>query len=288
MMEDLYEAKITYRGYFADDHVLDAYSLGQSLQGYARISQSIFHLLISREIPSPQKLRSSPYRLFARAPEKNGLEITFTLVPTEALQLVLPVAVPLLPEIKFTIPIMWRYILNTLSGRGAMAQEDMKKMMDFLSRVEDHRHEELMALLPHRAGELAWKNKAAARQLVAPVGDSCKEERLWPSLPEVEYVIDEPTAEVLRRPEDLKLGEPIQMKVVITQINIETGTATVRDVETGEKFKARITDPALEKPHNIYTTALDFHKPIIIEAKPVFTTDNRVKKLYISHARPAE
>ena len=288
MMEDLYEAKITYRGYFADDHVLDAYSLGQSLQGYARISQSIFHLLIFREIPSPQRLRSSPYRLFARAPEKNGVEITFTLSPSVAHQLVLPVLVPLLPEIKFSASQMVSFVLNTLSGHRNMAQEALNKALDILSKVEDHRHEELMAVIAHRAEELAWKNKAAARQLVAPVGKSCKEERLWPDHPEMEYIIDEPTAEVLRRPEDLKLGDPMQMKVLITQINIETGTATVRDVETGEKIKARITDPAVETPHNIYTAALDFHKPIIIEAKPVFTTDNRVKKLYISHAQPAE
>jgi hypothetical protein len=62
------------------------------------------------------------------------------------------------------------------------------------------------------------------------------------------------------------------------------GACRVRILNEDKRIvSGKITDPALEQPHNVYTAALDAGAALHVLAKPVFK-DKKLHRLFISHA----
>lgn len=71
----------------------------------------------------------------------------------------------------------------------------------------------------------------------------------------------------------------------VRAVNVDTGHCII-DVEgVGERITGKITDPALDVPNNVYTTALNSQGPCVVQAKAV-RKEGEIKRLYISNATP--
>src|SRR5207253_4969167 len=129
---------------------------------------------------------------------------------------------------------------------------------------------------------LATENRAPLRELPEPIGRTVRlmelgDDRKSPVL------IDEPVAEVLRAREPLELGDPVEYDVKIEGVFKTNGACRIRLLNDDRIVSGKITDPALDQPHNIYTTALDAGAALHVTAKPVFK-DGQLHRLFISHA----
>jgi predicted transcriptional regulator len=119
--------------------------------------------------------------------------------------------------------------------------------------------------------------------LVAPVGNTCKALRQFSGTQE-EITITEPEAEVIRGDNEMEVDDMQEFHCKrITEINKLNGHC-ILDVEGFDHLViGKISDPALEKPNNVYTRALNDQTPIVISAKPV-KKNGAIYKLFISNA----
>jgi hypothetical protein len=83
----------------------------------------------------------------------------------------------------------------------------------------------------------------------------------------------------------MELGDPIEYGVKIEGVFKTNGACRVRLLNENRIVPGKITDSALEQPHNVYTTALDGGAALHVSAKPVFK-NKRLHRLFISHAEP--
>ncbi len=129
--------------------------------------------------------------------------------------------------------------------------------------------------------QLADTTRPHAKKFVQPVGETCSRIVQFPET-SFESLITESDAEVIRGDAAMEVDPMAEFKVNrISEIDIRTGHCVV-DVEgIGVQLKGKITDPVLETPNNVYTSALNSHAGFKIRAKAV-RKDGEIKRLYIS------
>jgi hypothetical protein len=143
-------------------------------------------------------------------------------------------------------------------------------------------HARLIETLPALAGA----TRPHAIQLVVPVGRTCNSIEQFAETREP-LAITEADAEVIRGEGDMEVEPMADYRVQrIREINLNTGHC-IMDVEGVGEVRGKITDPALENPSNVYTSALDEHSPVIVRAKAV-RKNGEVYRLFVSDARPEE
>lgn len=125
----------------------------------------------------------------------------------------------------------------------------------------------------------------AARQAMAPVGDSCRSIGVYSdqsSQPDV--VLDEATKERLSSRPISSIEAARSYLACITEMDMETGTCRVSlDGEQGtSRIPAVITDPVGRIAGNPYAHAMANAKPIRFIAKAEINGDGDILKLYIS------
>lgn len=101
---------------------------------------------------------------------------------------------------------------------------------------------------------------------------------------EVESQILEADAEVIRGDSAMEVG-PVETYRVnrVREVNVDTGHCILDVDGVGAGLPGKITDPALEIPNNVYTTALNTQEPCLIEAKAIRRA-GQIRRLYVSNA----
>ena len=96
--------------------------------------------------------------------------------------------------------------------------------------------------------------------------------------------IDPAVADVINSTEKDTVGPRTDYECIkITELNLNNGHCILEISGFENKLTGQISDPVLGQPNNIYSTALNEHKSIIIDAKPIIR-DGEVIKLHISDA----
>ena len=140
-------------------------------------------------------------------------------------------------------------------------------------------NEKLIDTLP----TLAESTRSHGKQLVKPIGNTCREIRQYSKTQEI--VIDEAEAAVIRGSSQMEVAEMQTFKCRrITEVNVKTGHC-ILDIEGFDKpVSGKISDPAINTPNNVYTNALNESTGFSVVAKPV-RMDGVVSKLFISDAK---
>src|SRR5439155_7231679 len=136
--------------------------------------------------------------------------------------------------------------------------------------------------LKRMVDNLAKENRASLRELADPIGRTVRIMEFGGD-GKNPVLIDEPAAEVLRAHEPMQLGDPVEYDVKIEGVFKTNGACRIRLLSDDRIVSGKITDPALDQPHNIYTTALDAGAALHVTAKPVFK-DGQLHRLFLSHA----
>jgi hypothetical protein len=275
---------IAYRGLFADQHLVDAQQFGKSLIGLSKVANSISHEIFFETITHDP--RSYQIRFCVGPSRENGLlqELFAVLVSGQ-----FPAFPPILLQVaKPFIVSTFEAIIKTVLNRKSEASLAVDKIHDlavrhveFASQVHKG-HMRDKAWLKRMVETLARENRAPLREVPEPIGRTVRVMELGDDR-QNQVLIDEPTAEVLRAHEPMELGDPVAYDVKIEGVFKTNGACRVRLLSDNRIVPGKITDPALEQPHNVYTTALDAGAALHVTAKPVLK-DGQLHRLFISHA----
>jgi hypothetical protein len=140
------------------------------------------------------------------------------------------------------------------------------------------------AWLQDMIGVLVSQNRASLRELPEPVGRSVRQMQIGDS--KHGPLVDETAAEVLRARDPMEVGDAAQYDVTVEGF-FKTNGACRLNILGGDGdhiVSGKITDPALEKSGNIYTTALNEGLALKVTAKPTLK-DGAVHTLFVSDAK---
>ena len=286
MAEQLFAPiSIRYQGLFADQHLVDGQQFGRSIIGMSKIANSICHNLFFESITHDP--RSYQIRFCVLPSKENGLLQEIVAVVNSGQ---LAVFTPVLLKLG---NVLIERIFSAVVGNVLGKETDTSKALDTIQQMAKqnaefqkqvlHGQMQDKRFLQHMVKALARENRAPLRELPEPIGKTVRTMKIGgtPATPTVE--IDEPTAEVLRSREPLELADPIEYDVRIEGVFKTNGACRVRLLDDDRIVAGKITDPALEQLHNVYTRALDDAAPLHVVAKPVLK-DGKIHRLFISHA----
>lgn len=141
----------------------------------------------------------------------------------------------------------------------------------------------LQAKLIDSLPAIAESTRSAGRELVVPIGNTCRVIAQFAGTPE-QVAIDEAEADVIRS-KDSEVGDVEKFKCLnITEVNTATGHCILKVDGFDAPIVGKISDPSLATPNNVYTKALNAQTPFEFSAKPV-KRGGVIKTLYISDAK---
>jgi len=203
----------------------------------------------------------------------------------------LPLYAPLLVEVAENfLPWIWSAVV----GRGSGDAKLTEKALDMLDRQAERYdvfahevhagHMRDKAWMQDHISTLTQVNRAALRDLPAPVGHSCNDQVIYKDSI-APTIIDEPVAQALRSKGEMEVADEMEATVTIRSLNLDTGAGSADwEGEKGGRISIKVTDPALAMPRNVYSGSLDGQIPIAVNAKPVLK-DGEISRLYVSDAR---
>jgi hypothetical protein len=276
---------ISYRGLFADQHLVDAQQFGRSLIGATKIANSICHELLFEQVThDPRKFH---VRFFVGASRENGLlqEIIAVVVTG------LPLFTPFVTKIGrvFIEEMIKAMIYSALKKPGDMSKaldviEKQSQQYSDLARSMHEGHMKDKDWLQRMVTELVREHRRPLRQLPDPVGRTVRTMAVGKENP---IIIDEPIAEVLRSREGLELGDTVEYEVELVGVFKNSGACRIKLVGRDKIVLGKISDAALDQPNNIYTRALNEGQVLHVTAKPTLK-EGEIYKLYITSARIPE
>lgn len=280
---------VYYTGLYADDHLIDLQEFGVSLQGLARVSNSLVDFYLNGRVVKDSRLYQ--VRVFAAPAEPQCVLLDIVALMAAG---ALPLYAPLLCEVatQYLIPMLKAIIAKRLK-RPDVSEKALDQIValatehsEFAKQVHEG-HMRDKAWLHNHIDTLATRNAAPLRQLVRPVGSTCRQIEVGAresTTPPV--TIGEPEAQVLASPDELSVEDVRAYTGTFEGVDTTNGNCKFRPSDADEPIPGKITDPALLMPQNPYTHSLDTKRPIQIHAKAV-TKDGEIVRLFISDGRAA-
>lgn len=277
--------ELSYEGRDADRHTADAIYIGQSLQGTARLYNSVigWHLTGQVLTPSLQDVRVQV------GPAREGS--LFYLLYMMMVHGKLAVYPELLFEFaKFFVPKMVSAVIARRSGQNKIVEIQAKAMLEMYRRHDDFArqvhadHVNTQDKLIGVIEKLTDVNRRPLSDMSAPVGRTVRQLEHFKNLSDP-VVVDEATAEALRAPEGAVVGELESYSGKFVAVDTVTGACKLLLDDGSKPVKCKITDPALYQAENVYTHALDTQEPVNVVAKPV-SKNGKISTLYVSDAKP--
>jgi hypothetical protein len=298
MPEGIFEPiPISYRGLFADQHLVDAQQYGRSLVGVSKIANSIVHeMLFDRVTHDPRKYQ---VRFCVGPSKENGLLQEIFAVWMSGLPLITPVVQKV--GTIFVEQMMKAMIAKALNKPSDTAKaleviakqaEVLDKQADAIGRQADHMASFALSVQDGHmldkdrmfslVDKLVAEHRQPLRQLPEPVGKSVRTMLIGKKDP---IVIGEAEAEVMRAAPSsgLELGDEVTYDVEVVGVFKTNGLCRLRVVGDDQVILGKITDPAVEQDHNIYTSALDAGGVLKVVAKPTYK-NGKLHKLFVSSA----
>jgi hypothetical protein len=290
---------LKYEGGDADRHIVEADTFGLSIVGGARYYTAVAHYCFFGFVPYGHYKRS--FACYARSARPASVEQWLFIAPIIAGEFALHQAMYragisyIFRKVCDGVLKLWttpKEIQAVVERLAAALEEQARVNADVqtqlamgLVRSNDNLaslHAKLIETLP----ALAAATRSHGVRLVAPVGRTCKEIVQFADTPS-ESRITEADAEVIRGGGDMEVDSVADYQVNrIREINLKTGHCIV-EVEGIGEVRGKITDPSLEQPSNVYTSALDKHVGCSVQAKAV-RKDGEIHRLFISDAKPIE
>lgn len=277
---------VTYRGLFADQHLVDAQQFGKSLIGVTKLTNSICHEIFHEEITHDP--RSYQIRFCVGPSKKNGLiQEIFAVVTSGQMPLYTPI---LLTVGKKLTELIVDAVIEKALGRKKDANNAVDKIHELAMKHSDFAQQVLRGQMRDKAelfkivNELHRENRASLRQIPEPVGRTVRSVQIGSDRSST--IVDEPAAEVLRSPDQLTLGEPVTYDVKIQGVFKTNGACRVEILDQKKIVAGKIADATLEAPHNIYTRALDEGAILRVVAQPTMK-DGKLHRLFITDAKIA-
>lgn len=266
-----YKLTIRFDGLDAEDHGIDLFAFGESMQGIARVAGTIGHLVATQEYS--RYFRSHELKVLAKEPRENcfSIDIVFEFVRQHQI-------------LSGTFPTVLTGLIAWLLHRASKKDNTAPELqLSLIGLVRDlagqnaERENRLLGLLEIMAIDL----RPSVRKAFAPIGGSCR--TLTVIAPQRTDTYDETDKAALLMSDEDQLTELLDWVVLITELDLERGTCKTRLINEPDdrRISAVVTDPLLKQANNPYSLSMAAGEPLPVKAK-AFIQDGNVKKLYIS------
>lgn len=305
-MDSLSRVGIVYSGRFADEHLIDGHEMGRSLQGASRTYVLVAHTIITGRILGK---RTSPIvRCYVGPPRQGSVETDIVIALVQAGVAAGGLGLPM-DGVKAAADAIIARIMEALTSLWSGRNQDMEKAIAGLTQL-GLQHAEVSKMLVHgllgqnegllqaqreaiatirvAVEKLGEATRPSAREMVAPVGNSCTgSTHSISGQKALAVTFDMPTADALRQ-EGTSVGNTEMHIARVSAVDTTNGVCKF-DVEGMEyPIRGKIADPVIKIPRNIYTHSLDTQEAITITVKPVFDRHGDVKEFYIMDAKRNE
>lgn len=271
---------IRYDGMDAGRHEIELASLGQSLQGAAKLlGVAANYVATGRYV---KKAPALAVRVLAREQRGNCFEIVAVIT---AIAPVVQPALPFFTELgSKAVEYIVTYILAKFGGRNS----EMHRALDLLeAALKENGLTARTSIEAMRSTVelLATGQRPAAKMFVAPIGESCTTARL--GSPQNEALeIDKATKDAITAPDPVEITNEREYRVFISELDINTGGCKISiegDDDPERRYAGEITDPVVKLPHNAYSSAMDDQRWVNVRGKAQIK-EGDIEKIYISNS----
>jgi predicted DNA-binding transcriptional regulator len=267
LVSDIVVVKLRYDGLDAEAHELDLSALGESLQGAAKVLGAAGTFATTGRLAIRRD--AMDVRVVAREPQANCFSISAVLQFVQQQGL-------LQGGLTAIIAGVVSYVFAKASNNKdemKLLSQSLEKAIEALSKGNSQTHDTLVSVVDRLADAL----RPAAKQVVAPIGRSCRQLTVGDDL-----VIDEATAAAIRGRDDDEVDAMREYLIQITELDLENRTAKVRlgDGSPG-RIRAVISDPAIATLGNPYARAFSSQENIKVQAKAVLR-EGEIRSLFVS------
>ena len=263
--------EIRYDGLDADEHTLDLFLLGESLQGTARVLAVCGHFAATGKYA--KQLQALDVKVYVGVVKEQCLTVSAVLEFAKSQQLFSGLAPALITAI-----ISFVYV--RVSGQEVKAiKESLNHAIDQLAGQNREIASRLLSTIDKMADSLA----PAVRASVAPVGKSCSHMKIGNA-----PTIDVAMAEAIRSISADDVTDERTWRIYITELDLENRSGRIRFIDDDgtdiddKRYRATITDPALDVTGNEYFAAFTQRIPISVRGKATMK-DGEIQVLYISN-----
>lgn len=266
-----YKITIRFDGLDAEEHELDLFTLGESMQGFARIAGTVGHLVATQEYS--RYFRSHELKVLAKEPRQNcfSIEVVFEFIRQhQMLSGTFPAAL--------TALVAW--LLHRATKKDTPGVDLSSNLLETLRELAGQNAEQTARL--HGIMErMVVDLRPSLKQTFAPVGISCR--TLTIVTPQRTDTFNETDKAALLLPISDEITELQDWVVLITELDLERGTCKARLASDPDekRINAVITDPLLKQFNNPYSLAMAAGEPLPVRAK-AHIQDGTTKRLYIS------
>lgn len=261
---------IRYDGMDAERHQIELCSLGESLQGMARVLSVTGHFMVTQEYA--KQYQAHDVKVLVAEPKANCFTIQAVIQFAHQQQIFSGLASATLAT-----------VLTWLFARSANRRDEMKAIKDSLDKaiatLAGNNQETIQQML-HTMERMADALRPAIREAVAPVGRTCITMTIDGAV-----VVDQATADAIRSERVDEVTAEKTWRIRITELDVESGTAKVRfsgDPIQERRVKAIITDPSAKVLANAYAQALLSQSELDVRGKATLR-DGEIAQLYISN-----
>jgi len=269
---------IRFDGLDADRHEMELVGLSEALDGLARIIAASSNFAITQEYSIRRDTQR--VRVVATAP-KDGCFLMHTFIQYAhhhpmfkdyAIQVIAPLTAAVIT-----------YIFANAAGK----KEEMKILganLELAIRELGARDQPTIDRLLGTIDKMAENLKPAARRAVAPLGESARTLTVGITSVERGVVLDEADKAAITSPAGLSVDEERSYTVLISELDMQTGACHVdiEGEEDGARYPAKITDPEVALPNNVYVLSMAAQKPLGVRAKAT-VRDGAIERLFISN-----
>jgi len=262
--------EVRYDGDEADNHLIAASELAESLQGFSRIFGTVYHFATTEEFVT--KMPAQNVKVYVSAPEGKCVQVGFDIwelakqhqvfqglvgnIALCAITYIVAKTADRTSEMKH----LAAALQTALAQNGQRDQAVTDKLMDTVNRMAD-------ALRP------------AARQAVAPIGGSCATVRIGG---DAGITVDREDKERIMAVADSDITTERRWAGVLVELDKERATGRVRlEGDPESRVPVTITDPAFGTISSPYMAAFVAGAPLVMVGKAELS-EGDIKRLFIS------
>lgn len=272
---EMMEVPVTYDGKAAEEHKIDLYALGGSLQGVARILAVASHFVVTGEYA--KQFGTQEVKVYAREPQAKCFEVSAIIEFAKQHQIFSGFGAALFGGVV-------SYIVAKTSGN----REEMKLLSERLEQAIQelgNRDQKVIDRMLSTIERMADGLRPSVRMAVEPIGAECDTLTIGRKSDVGKTVIDKATRDAILSDDNTSITEMRDWEVVFTELDKESQTGKVRLVgdETNTRIRAEVHDPAFLLSDNSYLNSYAHDRAITIKAKALLK-DGEIDRLYVSDA----
>lgn len=273
---EMVEVPITYDGKAAEEHKIDLFALGGSIQGVARILAVASHFVATGEYA--KQFGAQAVKVYATEPQAKCFQISALIEFAQQNQLFSGLASGMVTAIV-------AYAVHKASGN----REEMKLLSERLEQAIKelgNRDQQVIDRMMSTIEKMADALRPSVRAAVEPVGEECDTLTIGSKLDKYKAVIDKPARDAILAGDLASITDLREWEVVFTELDKESRTGKVRIIgdDTNSRIRAEVNDPAFLLSDNKYLHSFAHESTITIKAKAMLK-DGEIDRLYVSDAR---